>query len=65
MNLSKEEIGATAAAAIFAAVVIIAFLRGVGLGESAFRGAICAAIASQVFQFIGGIWVKGVRKGAR
>jgi len=62
MHLSKEEVGATAAAAVFGLVVIIGFLTGVTLFESILRAGICAVASSFVGQFLGGIWLKVVKE---
>lgn len=63
MRSTKEEIGATAAAGVYCLAMVVSMLHGASLGNAAFRGALCAAGASLLGQFLGSIWLKAEREG--
>lgn len=63
MNVTKEEFGARFGTFAYALVTLIGLLCGGSLGESSFRGILCAIGALLLGQFLGGILVKAVDEG--
>lgn len=60
MVSTKEEIGANAAAVVYAIVVVVAVSRGASIGEAAIRGGLCAAGSSLLGQFLGDFALRAI-----